>query len=62
MFGKLYKLMGSPVNGKYMLWYRYLLPRRITLAKNPAIYCWLGINFMWEKKKNDINYEKTIGI
>ena len=49
MFRKLYKLIGSPVNGSYMKWYRYIIPRRITLKRNPAIYCWLGFNFMWEK-------------
>ena len=44
---KLYQCIGSPVNGKYMRWYKYLLPRRITLGKNPPIYCWLGFNFSW---------------
>jgi len=49
MLKKLYKLIGSPVNGVYMKWYKYLLPRRTTLQKNPAIYCWLGFNFSWDK-------------
>ena len=47
MLRKLYKLIGSPVNGAYVRWYNYLWPRRITLKCNPAIYCWLGFNFSW---------------
>ena len=57
MLNKLYKLIGSPVNGKYMRWYKYLLPRRITLPKNPAIYCWLGFNFSWVKEDDGLDTE-----
>jgi hypothetical protein len=28
-------------------WYRYLRPRRLTLASNPPIYRWLVWNFGW---------------
>ena len=54
MLRQLYKLIGSPVNGVYMQWYRYLLPHCITLKRNPKIYCWLGFNFSWNKD-DDLN-------
>ena len=60
MFKKLYEFIGSPVNGKYMRWYKYLLPRRVTLKSNPAIYCWLGFNFAWPK--GDDGLDKKCGV
>ena len=60
MFRKLYKLIGSPVNGIYMKWYKYLIPRKITMPRNPTIYCWLGFNFHWIKKDNGL--DKDYGV
>jgi len=45
----LYRLCGSPVRAAYgkRVWWKYLLPRRLTLKSNPAIYRWLFWNFGW---------------
>lgn len=44
----LFKLLGSPV------WVArrklYLLPQRLTLKNNPAIYTWLRFNFSWDPR------------
>jgi len=62
MLNKLYRLLGSPVKGVYVIWYRYIIPRRLTLKKNPAIYCWLGFNFSWDKEVEKEDFEDWIGI
>lgn len=59
MFNKLYKLVGSPVKGCYVVWYHYLIPKRLTLKRNPAIYCWLGFNFSWD---NDDGLDDKCGV
>ena len=50
----LYELIGRPVYASWNRyrrgrWYRYIIPRRLTLKSNPAIYKWLWWNFSWSK-------------
>jgi len=46
-----YMLIGSPVRWKLSGKTRrkYIIPKRLTLKGNPAIYCWIGIVFSWDK-------------
>lgn len=48
----IYKLIGRPcwmMAGK-RVWYRYLLPCRLTMKHNPAIYRWLFWGFGWDER------------
>jgi len=42
--------MGRPVVGTYGKWHRYLIPKRLTLESNPAIFKWLFWNFTWDNR------------
>jgi len=31
-------------------WYNYILPKRLTLKSNPAVYKWLCFAFSWDER------------
>ena len=40
------------VIARYGRWYRYFIPRRLTLPSHPAIYRWLFWNFRKKEAKH----------
>jgi hypothetical protein len=43
-------LIGNPVYTRYPIKEFYLLPKRLTLKSNPAIYRWGYWNYSWDKR------------
>lgn len=44
------KVSISKVNHLKSEWYHYILPKRLTLKRNPAIYKWLCFVYSWDEK------------
>ena len=50
------------IHYRHKIWYRYLLPRRLTLACNPSVYRWLWWVYGSPKQEVDQTIKATLNI